>query len=114
MAHRNRTSLAGGRSTRASTNTRPRASAARAERAGGARAEHRTADRANRSGSAGVTYRLNLADGSDAGEATYAQLIHVGEEIIGADAQRLRVLDVVPFDEEDESQFVGLLQVEAF
>jgi len=26
---------------------------------------------------------------------------------------RLRVLDVVPFDEEDESPFVGLLQVEA-
>jgi len=27
--------------------------------------------------------------------------------------QRLRVLAVVPFDEEDESPFVGLLQVEA-
>jgi len=26
---------------------------------------------------------------------------------------RLRVLDVVPFEEEDESPFVGLLQVEA-
>jgi hypothetical protein len=25
----------------------------------------------------------------------------------------LRVIDVVPFDEEDESPFVGLLQVEA-
>jgi len=28
-------------------------------------------------------------------------------------AQRFRVLDVVPFDEEDESPFVGLLKVEA-
>jgi len=26
--------------------------------------------------------------------------------------QRFRVLDVVPFEEEDESPFVGLLQVE--
>ncbi|MGZ4314331.1 MAG: hypothetical protein ACXVRS_00710 [Gaiellaceae bacterium] len=26
---------------------------------------------------------------------------------------RFRVLDVVPFEEEDESPFVGLLQVEA-
>ena len=34
-------------------------------------------------------------------------------EIHANGGQRLRVLDVVPFDEEDESQFVGLLQVEA-
>jgi hypothetical protein len=27
--------------------------------------------------------------------------------------QRFRVLNVVPFDEEDEARFVGLLQVEA-
>jgi hypothetical protein len=31
----------------------------------------------------------------------------------GNGGQRLRVLDVVPFDEEDESEFVGLLQIEA-
>jgi hypothetical protein len=36
-----------------------------------------------------------------------------GEEIIGANAQRFRVVDVVAFDEEDDSPFVGLLQVEA-
>jgi hypothetical protein len=40
-------------------------------------------------------------------------MIHVGEEIIADKNQRFRVLDVVPFDEEDESPFVGLLQVEA-
>jgi hypothetical protein len=34
------------------------------------------------------------------------------EEIHGNGGERLRVLAVVPFDEEDESQFVGLLQVE--
>ena len=59
-----------------------------------------------------LTYRLHLEDGSDAGEATYAQMIQPGDEIhLGAGA-RLRVLDVVPFDEEDDSPFVGLLQVE--
>jgi hypothetical protein len=40
-------------------------------------------------------------------------MIHVGEEIIADKNQHFRVLDVVPFDEEDESAFVGLLQVEA-
>jgi hypothetical protein len=58
-------------------------------------------------------YRVHLEDGSDAGEATYAQVIQLGDEIHLAAGQRFRVLDVVPFDEEDESPFVGLLQVEA-
>ena len=40
-------------------------------------------------------------------------MIHPDEEIIAGENQRFRVLDVVPFDEEDESPFVGLLQVEA-
>jgi hypothetical protein len=40
-------------------------------------------------------------------------MIRPGEEIhIGA-GQRFRVLDVVPFEEEDGAPFVGLLQVEA-
>jgi hypothetical protein len=57
-------------------------------------------------------YRLHSPDGDDLGEATYAQMIHVGEEIIADKNQRFRVLDVVSFEEEDESPFVGLLQVE--
>jgi hypothetical protein len=58
-------------------------------------------------------YRLHLEDGSDVGEATYAQMIRVGDEIHLGAGQRFRVPDVVPFEEEDESPFVGLLQVEA-
>jgi hypothetical protein len=58
-------------------------------------------------------YRLHSPDGDDLGEATYAQMIHVGEEIIADKNQRFRVIDVVPFEEEDESPFVGLLRVEA-
>ena len=40
-------------------------------------------------------------------------VIKPGEEILLGAGRRFRVLDVVPFDEEDESPFIGLLQVEA-
>ena len=59
------------------------------------------------------TYRLHFEDGSDAGEATYAVMVKPGEEILVGNGRRFRVLDVVPFEEEDESPFVGLLKVEA-
>ena len=39
-------------------------------------------------------YRLYTPDGDEIGEATYAQMIHAGEEIIA-----------------DESSFVGMLKV---
>ena len=58
-------------------------------------------------------YRLHSPDGDDLGEATYAMMIKPGEEIHLGGRQRFRVVDVVPFEEEDESPFVGLLQVEA-
>jgi hypothetical protein len=64
-------------------------------------------------------YRLHSPDGDDLGEATYAAMIKPGEDIIANGHQRFRVLDVVPvvdvvrFEEDDESPFVGLLQVEA-
>jgi hypothetical protein len=57
-------------------------------------------------------YVLHFEDGSDAGEATYAQMIHLGDEIHLGAGQRFRVVDLVTFDEEDESPFVGLRQVE--
>jgi hypothetical protein len=56
-------------------------------------------------------YRLHSPDGDDLGEATYAMMIHAGEEVHLGAGQRFRVLDVVLF-EDDESPFVGLLQVE--
>jgi hypothetical protein len=40
-------------------------------------------------------------------------MIRPGEEVIAGNYRRSRVLDVVPLEEEDESPFVGLLQVEA-
>lgn len=58
------------------------------------------------------TYRLHFEDGSDAGEATYSVIIRAGEEILVGNGRRFRVLDVVPFEEADESPFAALLQVE--
>jgi hypothetical protein len=58
-------------------------------------------------------YRLHSPDGDDLGEATYAQMIKPGEEIIAGSNEHFRVVAVVPFEEENESQFVGMLKVEA-
>jgi hypothetical protein len=60
-----------------------------------------------------LTYRLHSPDGHDLGEASYPDRVKVGEELFFGTGRRFRVLDVVIFDEEDESPFVGLLQVEA-
>jgi hypothetical protein len=57
-------------------------------------------------------YRLHLVDGTDAGEATYPVMIKAGEVVHIGGGRRYRVLDVVPFEEEDESPFVGMLRVE--
>ena len=57
-------------------------------------------------------YMLHSPDGNDLGEATYAMMIKPGEEILVGNGRRFRVLDVVPFEEEDESPFLGLLRVE--
>ena len=54
--------------------------------------------------------RLHSPDGDDLGEATYAMMIHLGDEIHFGAGERFRVVDVVPFDEEDESPFVVLLE----
>jgi hypothetical protein len=58
-------------------------------------------------------YRLHGPDGDDLGEAGYAQQIFVAEEIIAGRNQHYRVVDLVQFDEEHDSPFVGPLRVEA-
>jgi hypothetical protein len=57
------------------------------------------------------TYRLHLKDGSDVGEGSYPSMVKVGEELFFGGGRKFRVLDVVPFEEEDDSRYVGLLQV---
>jgi hypothetical protein len=57
-------------------------------------------------------YRLFDVDGGDLGEMRLGDVpIKVGEEIFLGPCRRLRVLDVVPVEEED-SPFVGFLKVE--
>jgi hypothetical protein len=58
------------------------------------------------------TYRLHLADGSDAGEATYSVMVRPGEEILVGNGRRYLVLDLVPVEDEG-SKYVGFLQVVA-
>ena len=67
---------------------------------------------ARNGGERAFRYRLHSPDGDDLGEAAYAQMIHRGDEIHLSAGQRFRVLDVVPF-EEDDAPLVGLLQVGA-
>jgi hypothetical protein len=57
-------------------------------------------------------YRLFEVDGTGAGEAHYAVLIEPGETIWTGDGRKLRVVSVVPVEEEG-SPFVGLLRVES-
>jgi len=59
------------------------------------------------------TYRLNWADGEDAGEAAYAHYVNPGDEILTMQEGKLRalrVLDLVPVPE--NSAYDGLLRVE--
>jgi hypothetical protein len=55
-------------------------------------------------------YKIHFEDGSEAGEAVYAVHIKPGDVIIAAGTQKVRVLDLVPVEE--DSPYVGLLRVE--
>jgi hypothetical protein len=54
-------------------------------------------------------YRLYDEDGSDAGQASYP--IRTGDEVWTPDHRKVRVLELLPFDD-DESPFAGALRVE--
>jgi hypothetical protein len=57
-------------------------------------------------------YRLYNADGSDAGDAHYAVPIQSGETIHASDGRTLRVLEVVPTEDESD-EYVGTLRMDA-
>jgi hypothetical protein len=59
------------------------------------------------------TYRLHSPDGDDLGGATYPDMVKIGEELFFGGGRRFRVVDVVVFEEADESPFVGMVEVEA-
>jgi hypothetical protein len=55
-------------------------------------------------------YKLHWADGSDAGDAAYADFVTVGNEVMLGPGKTVRVLAVVEIDE--ISPYTALLQVE--
>lgn len=57
-------------------------------------------------------YKLHYADGSEAGDAAYADNVNPGDELMLGPGNFIRVLSLVPVDEEG-SPYVGLLQVES-
>lgn len=56
-------------------------------------------------------YKLHYADGSEAGDCAYADWVNAGETVMLGPGKTLRVLSVVPIEE--ESPYVGLLMVES-
>ena len=57
-------------------------------------------------------YRLYDAEGGEQGEVDYAMRVQAGDTIWAGDGRKLRVVAVVPVEEED-SPFVGFLEVES-
>jgi hypothetical protein len=57
-------------------------------------------------------YKIHYADGSEASVAAYAGWVNVGETVMLGPGKTVRVLAVVPV-EEDDRPYVGMLQVES-
>jgi hypothetical protein len=65
-----------------------------------------------RNGGRMFRYKMHYQDGSEAGDAAYADNVNQGDELVLGPGRFVRVLDFVPVEEED-SPFVGLLKVES-
>jgi hypothetical protein len=57
-------------------------------------------------------YKMHYEDGSEAGDAAYADNVNPGDELMLGPGKFVRMLDVVRVDEEG-APFVRLLKVEA-
>jgi hypothetical protein len=66
-----------------------------------------------RNGGAVFRYKLHYEDGSEAGDAAYADSVNPGDELMLAPGRFVRVLEVVPIEDVEGSPHVGLLEVEA-
>jgi hypothetical protein len=60
-----------------------------------------------------VRYKLHYEDGSEAGDAAYADYVNPGHELMLGAGRFVRVLDVVPIEDVEGSPYVALLKVEA-
>jgi hypothetical protein len=57
-------------------------------------------------------YKMHYQDGSEAGDAAYADNVRPGDELMLGPGKFARVLDAVPVEDVEASPFVGLLKVE--
>jgi hypothetical protein len=55
-------------------------------------------------------YKMHFEDGSEAGDAAYADFVNPGEEVLIGAGKRLRVLELVLIGEEEDSPYTGLLK----
>lgn len=58
-------------------------------------------------------YKMHFEDGSEAGDAAYADNVNTGDELMLGPARFVRVLAVVPIEDVEGSPYAGLLKVEA-
>jgi hypothetical protein len=58
-------------------------------------------------------FKMHYEDGSEAGDAAYADSVNVGDELMLGPARFVRVLEVVPVDDVERSPYAALLKVEA-
>jgi hypothetical protein len=57
-------------------------------------------------------YKMHYEDGSEAGDAAYADNVNPGDELMLGPGKFVKVLDVVPVEDVAGSPYVALLRVE--
>jgi hypothetical protein len=57
-------------------------------------------------------YKLHYEDGSEAADAAYVDSVNAGDELMLGPGKFVRVLDIVPIEDVEDSPVVGLLKVE--
>lgn len=56
-------------------------------------------------------YKMHYPDGSEAGDAAYADNVNPGDEVMLGPNRFVRVLEVVPIDDVEGSPYAALLKV---
>jgi hypothetical protein len=58
-------------------------------------------------------FKMHFEDGSEAGDAAYADAVRLGDELMLGPNRWVRVLEVVPIEDVQGSPYTALLKVEA-
>lgn len=57
-------------------------------------------------------FKMHFEDGSEAGDAAYADAVNRGDELMLGPGRFVRVLEIVPIEDVEGSPYAGLLKVE--